>query len=125
MPQVTWSARAETDLTAQVADHALRARIKCIAEEILQDLPPSVHPADHGAEDGVCWRRCITREQERRLEEGSIPDTIHGSWHYFLLYRKQNPAGIEVIGLCGTALIASWELMYRIRYGTDRHPRSA
>lgn len=125
MPQVTWSARAETDLKALIADRALRAQIKRIAEEILQDLPPPTHQADQGAEDGVCWRRCITREQERQLKEGSIPDTIDGSWHYFLLYKKQNPTGCEVLGVRRTSQIGSWELMYRFRYAVGRQPRSA
>lgn len=113
MPLVTWSAQAQKDLEALVPSDAVRADVKHIAEEILQDLPVPASPADYGAEDGIFWRRCLTTEQESRLEQGSLGDTPGGTWNLFLLCSRQNPAGFEVLAVRNTRQVASWEMMYR------------
>ena len=143
MGKVSWSEQAESDLESLVANPAVRAQIKHIAEEILHDIPPRTCP-DDGSAHGIMWHRCITREQKRQLEEAELEeaeleeaeleeaeleeaeleeaqlhekqlrDTTDGPWNYFLMYTKGNSAKFEVLGVRSTHQMASmWVQMDR------------
>jgi Pentapeptide repeats (8 copies) len=71
--KVSWSEQAESDLESLVANPAVRAQIKHIAEEILHDIPPRTCP-DDGSVHGIMWHRCITWEQKRQLEEAELEE---------------------------------------------------
>ncbi len=73
MGKVSWSEQAESDLESLVANPAVRAQIKHIAEEILHDIPPRTCP-DDGSAHGIMWHRCITWEQKRQLEEAELEE---------------------------------------------------
>ena len=73
MGKVSWSEQAESDLESLVANPAVRAQIKHIAEEILHDIPPRTC-ADDGSAHGIMWHRCITWEQKRQLEEAELEE---------------------------------------------------
>ena len=73
MGKVSWSEQAESDLESLVANPAVRAQIKHIAEEILHDIPPRTC-SDDGSADGIMWHRCITWEQKRQLEEAELEE---------------------------------------------------
>ncbi len=131
MGKVSWSEQAESDLESLVANPAVRAQIKHIAEEILHDIPPRTCP-DDGSAHGIMWHRCITWEQKRQLEEAELEeaeleedqpaedqpdedqpdedqlkDTTDGPWNYFLMYTKGNSAKFEVLGVRSTHQMAS------------------
>ena len=131
MGEVSWSEQAESDLESLVANPAVRAQIKHIAEEILHDIPPRTCP-DDGSAHGIMWHRCITWEQKRQLEEAELEeaeleeaeleeeqpdedqpdedqlkDTTDGPWNYFLMYTKGNSAKFEVLGVRSTHQMAS------------------
>jgi hypothetical protein len=136
--KVSWSEQAESDLESLVANPAVRAQIKHIAEEILHDIPPRTC-SDDGSTDGIMWHRCIAREQKRQLEEAELEeaeleeaeleeaeleeaqlhekqlrDTTDGPWNYFLMYTKGNSAKFEVLGVRSTHQMASmWVQMDR------------
>ena len=124
MPQVIWSAQARADLKDLVADPVVRAQIERIAEEILHDTRPG-HPADHGVEGAVEWRRCITRQHESQLEKERLEDTTSGPWNFFLLFTRRSPAEAEVLGVCSTRQIASLELVIGPEDAAGLMPRSA
>jgi hypothetical protein len=118
--RVSWSEQAESDLESLVANPAVRAQIKHIAEEILHDIPPRTCP-DDGSAHGIMWHRCITWEQKRQLEEAELEeeqlkDTTDGPWNYFLMYTKGNSAKFEVLGVRSTHQMASmW-----VQMGTEQ-----
>lgn len=124
MPQVTWSAQARADLKYLIADPAVRAQIERIAKEILHDAPPG-HPADHGVEGAVEWRRCITRQHESQLDEEQLEDTTSGPWNFFLLFTRRSPAEAEVLGVCSTRQVASLELVIGPEDAAGLMPRPA
>jgi hypothetical protein len=136
--KVSWSEQAESDLESLVANPAVRAQIKHIAEEIMHDIPPRTCP-DDGSAHGIMWHRCITLKQKRQLEEAELEeaepeeaepeeaepeeeqlhetqlrDTADGPWNYFLMYRKGHSAKFEVLGVRSTHQMASmWVQMDR------------
>jgi hypothetical protein len=124
MPQVIWSAQARADLKDLVADPVVRAQIERIAEEILHDTRLG-HPADHGVEGAVEWRRCITRQHESQLDKERLEDTTSGPWNFFLLFTRRSPAEAEVLGVCSTRQIASLELVIGPEDAAGLMPRSA
>lgn len=124
MPQVIWSAQARADLKDLVADPVVRAQIERIAEEILNDTRPG-HPADHGVEGAVEWRRCITRQHESQLDQEQLEDTTGGPWNFFLLFTRRSPEEAEVLGVCSTRQVASLELVIGPEDAAGLMPRSA
>lgn len=126
MPRVTWSAQAEAELDALVADPAVRDQLRRHAAATLHYVVAC--SADEGAEDGIMWRRGISDEQERKMNGGRLPDDDDGTraWDYFLLYRPLNPGAFEVLGVRSNRQIAAWELLYRIfEYAVGPVARSA
>ena len=114
MPRVTWSAQAEAELEDLVPASVVRNQIRKHAEAALRCVTACT--AHEGAEDGIMWRRAITREQEHRMKAGWLAEADGGearAWDYFLLYRL-TPAGFEVLAVRSIRQIAGWELMYRI-----------
>jgi hypothetical protein len=127
MPRVTWSAQAEAELDALVADPAVRDQLRRHAAATLHYVVAC--SADEGAEDGIMWRRGISDEQKRKMNEGRLPDDDDDgtrAWDYFLLYRPLNPGAFEVLGVRSNRQIAAWELLYRIfEYAVGPVARSA
>jgi hypothetical protein len=115
MPRVSWSDQAEAELEALVPDPAVRDQLKHNAEATLHHV--TTYAPHEGVEDGIMWRRGITRGQERQIEAGSLleaDDDGTRCWDYFLFYRPLDSAGFEVVGVRSNSQIASWELMYGI-----------
>lgn len=114
MPRVTWSAQAAAELEGLVPAAAVRDQIRNHAEAALRCVTACT--AHEGAEDGIMWRRAITREQEHQMRAGWLAEPDGGearAWDYFLFYRL-TPAGFEVVAVRSIRQIASRELMYRI-----------
>jgi hypothetical protein len=106
MGKVSWSTQAEADL--QDIDPAVADQLRRHAEETLHYVRAST--AHEGVSEGIMWRRGITHEEEREIENGSLwgeDDDGAQVWDYFLLYRPLSPEQFEVLAVVNTHQVAS------------------
>jgi hypothetical protein len=115
MPRVCWSDGATDDLLNVVEDRALMEQLRDNAEITLHQI---TNPTpDEGVKGPTMWHRGFTHDQERQINEGTLPEGAGPQvWDYFLLYQLHRRPGCEfrVVQIWSTSeMAARWLRMQR------------
>lgn len=109
MARVCWSDEAMDDLLNVVRDPVLIDQLRDNAETTLHQVTNATR--DEGVEGATMWHRGFTHDQERRINEGTLPEGPPPQvWDYFLFYKRPWQPGCQfrVVSVRSTGQVAAW-----------------
>jgi hypothetical protein len=100
------------DLLYVVKDPVLIDQLRDNAEATLHRVTTNTS-SDEGIEGSTMWHRGFTHEQERRINEGTLPEgPPPNPWDYFLFYQRTRRPGCDfrVCSVVSIRQVAAWYL---------------